>query len=117
MNLILYRGPDGLELCEEPPRDYNFVDLVLDDDFDLATALHCVAHERATEGARHAVLQRIEEVNEAAIAAGNVCRICGCSDFNACYPPCHWVEPNLCSRCDGNPDRAPDPRIILPFAA
>lgn len=32
-----------------------------------------------------------------------VCRICGCSDFNACVPPtgvpCHWVQPDLCSNC------------------
>lgn len=117
MNLILYRGPDGLHLSLDPPRDYNFVDLLLDDDFDLATALGCVAHGRATDAARDAVLERVEEVNQAAIAAGNVCRGCGCSDFNACYPPCYWVEPNLCSTCAGDADERPNTRIILPQAA
>lgn len=31
------------------------------------------------------------------------CRICGCTDFNACINgiggPCHWIEPDLCSAC------------------
>lgn len=30
------------------------------------------------------------------------CRTCGCTDANACVTdghPCHWVEPDLCSRC------------------
>jgi len=33
-----------------------------------------------------------------------VCRICGCSDDNACYNDdmgiCWWVEKDLCSHCD-----------------
>lgn len=31
-----------------------------------------------------------------------VCRVCGCSEFNACMTdngPCHWVEKDLCSAC------------------
>ncbi len=31
-----------------------------------------------------------------------LCRVCGCSDFHACFTeglPCHWVLPNLCSAC------------------
>ena len=34
------------------------------------------------------------------------CRVCGCTDLNCiqCYRaqgyPCHWVEEDLCSRCD-----------------
>lgn len=34
------------------------------------------------------------------------CRICGCTDLRACVSetgPCHWVEPDLCSACVGNP--------------
>lgn len=34
------------------------------------------------------------------------CRTCGCTDNNACYPPCWWVEAELCSACqpmDGRP--------------
>lgn len=25
------------------------------------------------------------------------CRICGCSEYNACTPPCAWIEADLCS--------------------
>ena len=32
-----------------------------------------------------------------------VCRVCGCTEDNACYHPehgnCHWIEPSLCSHC------------------
>ena len=28
-----------------------------------------------------------------------VCRVCGCSWFDPCDPPCSWVEPDLCSAC------------------
>lgn len=31
-----------------------------------------------------------------------ICRICGCTRFNACVTPegpCHWVETDLCSAC------------------
>lgn len=34
-----------------------------------------------------------------------ICRICGCSDMDACVDeetgePCHWVEDDLCSKCE-----------------
>ncbi len=35
---------------------------------------------------------------------GPCCRVCGCTDDNACWDtkagrPCNWVEPDLCSAC------------------
>lgn len=27
------------------------------------------------------------------------CRTCGCTDTRACWPPCSWTEPDLCSTC------------------
>lgn len=30
---------------------------------------------------------------------GQVCRRCGCSEYDACFPPCSWAEPDLCSTC------------------
>ena len=30
---------------------------------------------------------------------GAVCRRCGCSEHAACFPPCGWAEPNLCTSC------------------
>jgi len=32
-----------------------------------------------------------------------VCRVCGCTDAKACMvdgEPCHWIEPDLCSKCE-----------------
>jgi hypothetical protein len=28
------------------------------------------------------------------------CRVCGCTDDNACPGGCFWVEPDLCSSCE-----------------
>lgn len=28
-----------------------------------------------------------------------VCRVCGCTQHNACPGGCYWVAPNLCSVC------------------
>jgi hypothetical protein len=36
--------------------------------------------------------------------AAGYCRICGCSQFNACETddgPCGWIEEDLCSACAG----------------
>lgn len=30
---------------------------------------------------------------------GPFCRVCGCTDHNACDGGCHWVEEDLCSSC------------------
>jgi hypothetical protein len=27
------------------------------------------------------------------------CRVCGCTERDACDPPCEWVEDDLCSGC------------------
>lgn len=27
------------------------------------------------------------------------CRVCGCTEMNACNPPCAWAEPDLCTGC------------------
>ena len=38
---------------------------------------------------------------------GQACRVCGCTQNRACGDPtlgtCHWVEPDLCSFCQGEP--------------
>lgn len=31
------------------------------------------------------------------------CRICGCTDMQACPGGCSWVEPDLCSACEEAP--------------
>lgn len=37
-------------------------------------------------------------------AGAGVCRVCGCTDDDACDPPCEWVEPDLCSTCKDGVD-------------
>lgn len=32
------------------------------------------------------------------------CRVCGCTEVNACFPACGWDEDNLCSSCAGAAD-------------
>ena len=34
------------------------------------------------------------------------CRICGCTQDNACEGGCYWVEEDLCSQCMENPEEA-----------
>lgn len=54
------------------------------------------------EGALDA--KRVMEATERAEAAlremdFRYCRVCGCSENDACPPTCAWVEPDLCSSC------------------
>lgn len=32
---------------------------------------------------------------------GPVCRNCGCSQHDACWPSCGWAETDLCTACHG----------------
>jgi hypothetical protein len=34
-----------------------------------------------------------------AVLAGPRCRVCGCTNDNACPGGCSWIEPDLCSAC------------------
>ncbi len=42
--------------------------------------------------------------------APQVCKVCGCSEYDACYHPllenCWWMEPDLCSHCVLKPGEA-----------
>ncbi|MDE3077191.1 MAG: hypothetical protein KGJ86_17375 [Chloroflexota bacterium] len=40
-----------------------------------------------------------EELERLRAADGQRCRVCGCTEHYGCYPPCSWVEPDLCSTC------------------
>ena len=33
------------------------------------------------------------------MAENGVCRVCGCTEYNACEGGCWWVEEDLCSAC------------------
>lgn len=41
------------------------------------------------------------------------CRICGCTDLNACEGGCHWVEEDLCSACASQLDIPKGPEFLL----
>jgi hypothetical protein len=34
-------------------------------------------------------------------ASAPACRVCGCTEMNACPGGCYWIEPDLCSACEG----------------
>jgi protein gp37 len=38
------------------------------------------------------------------------CRVCGCTQNNACEDGCYWVEDNLCNKCVGKPE--PNERAV-----
>lgn len=43
---------------------------------------------------------------EKALDAQRRCRVCGCTDDNACMPhSCYWVEEDLCSECVGKEEQ------------
>ena len=48
-----------------------------------------------------------------------ICKICGCTDDNACPGGCYWVEPGLCSVCankDTNIKQLPNGLKLMPCA-
>ena len=34
---------------------------------------------------------------------GPVCRVCGCTEYDACPGGCGWAEPDLCTSCQDTP--------------
>jgi len=41
-------------------------------------------------------------VNPSEVSEEKKCRVCGCTENNACEDGCYWVEDNLCSKCEEN---------------
>lgn len=35
----------------------------------------------------------------ATIEVKRACRVCGCTQYNACLGGCYWAEYDLCSKC------------------
>jgi hypothetical protein len=42
----------------------------------------------------------LREGPDLAVIGIRACAVCGCTDESACEGGCHWVGPDLCSRCD-----------------
>ncbi|MCX5495772.1 hypothetical protein OSH11_13745 [Kaistia dalseonensis] len=94
---------------------------------ELVAAFHCMeaaghgpiqtAEDRAADAAVDALDVRLvaafrEHIGDDALLAadghmrlpsllGPVCCSCGCSEHDACGLGCSWVEPDLCSACQG----------------
>jgi hypothetical protein len=56
-------------------------------------------HEVAVASSEVARLAPQREIDVA--AGGSACRVCGCTDNDACEEGCYWVEADLCSSCAG----------------
>lgn len=41
----------------------------------------------------------IADSDHSEVTPDGTCRVCGCTDLQACPGGCAWVEPNLCSNC------------------
>lgn len=41
----------------------------------------------------------LEEESDEELFDVQKCRVCGCTDNNACEGGCYWVEDDLCSKC------------------
>lgn len=52
-------------------------------------------HHTASEAAILAYMPILDE----ALSAQRRCRVCGCTDYNACICGCFWVADDLCSAC------------------
>lgn len=79
---------------------------VVEELLDVAvTALGAIEH---LTGHQSSALDRLEEkilavAQRAGLTVEGRCRECGCTDDQACFLGCSWVEPDLCSSCTGEP--------------
>ena len=93
MTLYLIPSADGLRLDagDTTPAQATPIDLRHDSDRSVAELLFDI-------GASSDAAERMLAEDLAATPA-RTCRQCGCTDNAACWPACHWVEPDLCSSC------------------
>jgi hypothetical protein len=45
------------------------------------------------------IREAVAALDPPASASAGVCRVCSCTDLEACAEGCFWVEPDLCSGC------------------
>ena len=57
----------------------------------------------------------VDPVGHNELHDGPSCRVCGCTDDNACTGGCWWVDDGLCSSCAGPAE--PDPAVVDLVAA
>lgn len=90
------KAPDAAALVFEKRCRFPGCDFGTSSDNGLET------HARAKHGDVRYGLSDAEQVHGEGSEV-NTCRICGCTDADACVDddgwPCSWVEPDLCSSC------------------
>lgn len=76
----------------------------------LVAAKDALAAERTEADLKAARLERendalraklTEAQEELAFLRGPSCRVCGCTEHDACEGGCSWIEGDLCSKCEG----------------
>ena len=63
----------------------------------VAAASHVLLDRLRREIAQHLLVEPTAPLVPSLL--GQVCVKCGCSDEDACVPPCSWAAPNICSSC------------------
>ena len=97
--LMSKRGP---WLGEPDEQDVGSVIIDIERERDLAIAIVCLQNKRTTEDIGYQVMARVihrEPTAYGHMSSHQQCRVCGCGDLRACWPPCWWVSEDLCSPC------------------
>ena len=100
--IALVATRDGPRLHEPDEQALGSITLDIGRELDLAIVIACAQRGAALAEITHQVIARA--IAEQPIAfgfegEGQKCRVCGCGDLHSCWPPCWWVERDLCSRC------------------
>ena len=62
-------------------------------------AISCSSNKKGIAAKRELVEKFFPVVEEEPLFDEQKCRVCGCTDNNACEGGCYWVEHDLCSSC------------------
>lgn len=90
-------GIEGVDLSTLPPRVYGALMKLkhIEDDGDRFQKAFVLACRLLGDGRWEAVQEDLLDT----VDTEPVCRVCGCTQHNACPGECHWVEADLCSAC------------------
>ena len=89
----LLAGPAGAHQCDRGPLGGTWT--WPDDDSESQEALACITAVETIAAALAPQLQRVG----AKLVLLPACTGCGCTDDEACDPPCYWTSPTTCSTC------------------
>jgi len=96
----VFDGSKTAELRDGRDRDFKVGDVLLLQEFDPKERVYtgCEIHVEVT------YIQTGFGLPDGLVMlsfrpARGICRVCGCTDEEACEGGCTWVEPDLCSSC------------------